>query len=215
MWYDNEVVSFAGDEVRPAQTTTASTHGLRSVAVRLDDSLPWIWLDVMEDTFKATFTIDPDLEKSFDCEHSSLLSDVQAIAVYHQHVSGDKLSVWLSASDLPDDSKPMYLQTQEYWQLRDSKSQCINTASGWDGTPEELQSMFCSHDFEKATWLCDYLDAKNQQEDDCSTTASFQSWATTTTSWKKDELSFQSSSEEEGSDGCPNLTRAEKRALKR
>ena len=50
-WYDDEVVKFTGTQVKPAQRTHSGTHGLRSVAVRPDEAAPWIWMDVMEDTF--------------------------------------------------------------------------------------------------------------------------------------------------------------------
>lgn len=67
--------------------------------------------------------------------------------------------------------------------------------NGWDGSPEgEVQHMFGSHYYEYSAYLSE---------------------ADTTASENTDDNNSAYSSEEEGYDGSPLLTRAEKKALKR
>ena len=179
-WYDDEVVKFTGTQVKPAQRTHSGTHGLRSVAVRPDESAPWIWMDVMEDTFKEQFNIDNDLEDEL-YENNHVLQDCQSLVLYHQHRFIEEA--------IPD--KTVYLN--DYWQYRQSRARCTNLDCGWDGTPEEVQSGFTRHTFEQVAYLSEVE-----------------------TTVPEDNLSQDGwSTDEEGGDGCPSLTRAEKKALKR
>jgi hypothetical protein len=206
-WHDDEVIFSKNiTNIPKSKQTTSATHPCRSVAVKQKQD--WKWLQLFDDIQVGSETalshLFADAELSPDCD--------EVVAFYHQSKEGHNLEeLSVNFVDVSSSCMSAHINSQDVWlcRLSDGKDQ---DNCGWDGSAA-ISAFFNNDSFEYIAWHAECV------EEGPLFNALLADASSKRIKAKADQIKkegwLSSSEDEDGNDGSPNLTRAQKKALLR